>query len=309
MYIEFFFLIFGIGLIYYGGELFVRGSVALAEILDWSKLIIGVVVLGFGTSAPEIAISIASAVSGHAGIVVGNILGSNVANVLLILGLSLAIKPSQLKFQIAYIYPLAIIISALLFLYGMYINFFSRWLGIVMLLLTIIISFVMVQVERERKKRAETTINPQHNVITTILKIIIGLILLIVSSLLIISSVTVISRSLGISETVIAASIVAVGTSLPELVLSIIAAKENHFDLVLGNIIGSNISNILLGIGMSASIVPLKISNQISTLDIISFIFSTVLLIILNYATVLRNRSVGFLAVAFYLVFIITLYV
>jgi len=299
-------LLLGLGVIYFGGELFINGSVDLAEMLGWSKLIIGVIILGFGTSAPEIAISVLSAFDGHAQIIVGNILGSNIANVLLILGIGLALKPVRTRFPISFIYPTLIVISALLFAYGLYTHSFMRGLGISMLIITVIAAYVMIKVERN--KVTEKTIQHRHNIYLTILKLISGLVLLIISAHFIIDSVISISKSMGISEAVVAASIVALGTSLPELALSIIAARKNHFDLVLGNIIGSNISNILLGIGLSSAIAPFSISTTVDGLNLGMFLISTLLLLLLSYVMFLRNRIVGILSVIAYFGFIAILY-
>lgn len=309
MILDFVLLLLGLGLIYYGGELFVTGGVELAEILGWSKLIIGVVILGFGTSAPEIAISVFSAVKGHSEIIVGNILGSNIANVLLVLGLSLAVKPVRNKFHISFIYPVLIILSAILFAYGLYTYSFARWLGILMLVITVIATYIMIRVERSKNLENVVHHHHSHNIYLTLLKLVLGLVLLIISAHLIIRSVVNISEMLGVSKAVIATSIVAFGTSLPELVLSIIAIRKSHFDLVLGNIIGSNVSNILLAIGLPTVLVPFSVSTVVNGLNVGVFLLSSLLLLTLSYVVFLRNRTVGILSILAYVGFIAALYV
>lgn len=306
MWLDIIILIVGLALIYYGGELFVNASVALAEILGWSKLIIGVIILGFGTSAPEIAISIASNFKGHGDIIVGNIVGSNIANVLLILGLSLLIKPLKKAFHVSYIYTVLLVLSTALLIFGIYFQYFSRWLGISMLLITIAATWFLIALERS--KVIKDTISHKHNIFKTIGALILGLLLLVLSAHIIIRSVVNLSEAMGIAKAVIATSVVALGTSLPELVLSVIAARKNHFDLVLGNIIGSNVSNVLLGIGISAGIIPFSISNAVSQLTLIMLLVSTVILLLLIYQRFLRSRLVGFISLAIYVGFIILLY-
>lgn len=246
----------GLLLLLAGGEYLVTGSVDIANRLKISPLIVGMTIVAFGTSAPELIVSLQAALTGHSEISLGNVIGSNIANIGLILGLTALILPLAVqKVSFTRDMPFLIMISIMLFPV-MKDGLVSRYEGILFILL--IICHTIFCITQTPKPDKEVIPEPKYHIIIALLITAASIAALAYGSNLLIEGASGIARSWGISERVIGITIVAFGTSVPELVTSIIAAAKKDADIAIGNIIGSNIFNILFVLGASATIQPIS---------------------------------------------------
>lgn len=269
---EYLILILSLAGIVFGADFLVAGAVSVARRFKVSDFVIGAAIVGVGTSMPELVVSFLGALGGNADVAIGNVVGSNIFNVLGILGLTalffpVAIGRKELKFEI----PLCIGVSALLMV--LVFNFFngtpaviSRVDGIVLLLLFAL--FMWYSFSRDRKSATEQTSNSEEStpLWLAVVKIIGGLALLITSCDLFVDNAVLIAKSFGVNDAFISLTLIACGTSLPELAASIAAAVKKNTSLALGNIVGSNIFNITLILGLSSQVMPLN-STGITTVD------------------------------------------
>lgn len=255
----------GLVLLVMGGELLVRGASALAIAARISPLVVGLTVVAYGTSSPELAVSVQASFAGQADIAIGNVVGSNICNVLLILGSSAMICPLIVHSQLVrFDVPLMILVSILLIVFG-WNHSIGRGEGLLLFGGALAYTgWAIVQSRRESKSVQEEfnehlpggrSLQLQHLGIQVAL-ILLGLLLLGAGSHWLIEGSVSIARMLGISELIIGLTIVAVGTSLPEMVTSIVAAIRGARDIAVGNIVGSNIFNILAVLGLSAAVAP-----------------------------------------------------
>lgn len=254
-------LIVGFLLLIQGADRFVDGACGIAAKLGIPQLVIGLTIVAMGTSAPEAAVSISAALKGSADITVGNIIGSNILNILVILGISavfvtLHVAKSTVKIEM----PFVILVTIVLWVLG--------WDGKISLIdgIILLFLFVLFLVYLFKLSQNSTSVQPeeQHKIISTpraVWLLIIGLVLIIFGSDLAVDAASEIARILGMSERFIGLTIVALGTSLPELVTSMAAARKGNADIAIGNIVGSNIFNILFVVGISALIVPVPFSH------------------------------------------------
>jgi cation:H+ antiporter len=265
----------GLAILVCGGELLVRGASQLAAILRISPLVIGLTVVAFGTSAPELAVSVQAAISGRTDLAVGNVVGSNIFNVLFILGVSALMVPLVVSSQlIRRDVPLMIIVSVLVFAFG-WDGQLSRMEGIGMF--AGIIAYTWWCVRQSRKESSalqaefsQTWSQPESSpqkVILDCALIAVGLAMLGVGSQLLTDGAVQIAAGLGVSELIIGLTIVAAGTSLPEVVTSIVAAARGQRDIAVGNVVGSNIFNILCVLGLSSAISPTGIAVDSAALE------------------------------------------
>ncbi|XWN31634.1 MAG: calcium/sodium antiporter [Devosia sp.] len=282
------FVILAIGLVFLlaGGEALVRGSVAFAKRLGVSPLVIGLTLVGFGTSTPELVASVQAALIGAPGIAVGNIIGSNIANILLILGIASMLVPldtsrSVLRRDGAMLFAASFIMTGVVISGSM-----ERWVGmalVVGLAIYTIATFVSAGRKAEAASAgldADTDVDPwPRSVVGSLGLTVAGIAGVVVGADLLVDSAIEIAKFAGISEAVIGLTVVAVGTSLPELVTSIIAAFRRQGDVALGNIIGSNIFNILGIAGVTALVSPIPIPPAIVRLDVWVMVAASVLLI------------------------------
>jgi cation:H+ antiporter len=250
-------LIAGLALLIYGADTLVKGASRIAAGFGISPLIIGLTVVAFGTSSPEMAISVSSALKGEADIAVGNVLGSNIFNVLFILGLSALITPLIVSKQLVKIdVPIMIGASVLSFLLSMdgRISFIE---GAVLLGLLVIYSAMLIRISLRSDEPGDAVeqSKSKHWAIDLAL-IVAGLALLILGSRWLVSSAITIAEALGVSELVIGLTIVAAGTSMPEVATSVIAAIRGQRDIAVGNVVGSNLFNILAVLGLTAMVAP-----------------------------------------------------
>jgi cation:H+ antiporter len=259
------YLLFVVGLLglFFGGEYLVRGASSIARRFGISPLVIGLTIVGFGTSAPEMLVSVNAALAGQPAIAIGNILGSNIANILLILGLSAVIAPliipaRRLARDLAFMLLATGVIWVML-LDGMVTRIEGGVLlaGLAVFLVMAFSSGSVPQVD----DRLETS------VAKATLMTVGGLVLLVIGAHFLVDSATTIARTLGISEAVIGLTIVAVGTSLPELATSVIAAYRRQTEIAVGNIVGSNIFNIFGILGVTALIAPIPSEARFAMID------------------------------------------
>lgn len=298
-----------------GGNLLVQGAVSIATRYDISPMIIGLTLVGFGTSIPELLTSVQAAFDGSPGIAVGNVVGSNIANILLIIGVSaslspITVHPSALKRDGA------VLIAATLLCLGIVLyGAITVTTGLV--LVTALIIYVAGTIFMERRSQSAAKALYEHEAETLPAKeqsawragitMIIGLGVTIVSARLLVSNAISIATGLGVSEALIGLTIVAVGTSLPELITSVIAARKGQSDVALGNVIGSNIFNILGILGVTSLLRPIEIPAVIASLDIWVMTAATVLLIVFAWTGQRINRREGFLMISGYTAYLVWL--
>lgn len=304
-------LLFGFALLVKGADYFVDGASNIAYLLKISPLIVGLTIVAFGTSAPELAVSLTAALNGSNDIAIGNVVGSNIVNLLLVIGLSSLLKPLTVtKEMIFKDYPYTIVASlALLILSYDYLSgktnelMLSRGDGLILLLFFIIYMYslikgVLTNIPEENPNAKEKDIKVSKCILITIL----GLIAIIWGGNLVVNNATAIATSLGISETLIGLTIVAIGTSLPELVTSVVAAKRGESDIALGNVVGSNIMNILLILGTSSSIHPITI-NIFSIYDMIILLLVSILFFIPILISKRVSKLTGITMVVTYIIY------
>lgn len=261
----YFLFILGLMGLFFGGEFLVRGASRVALAYRISPMVIGLTIVGFGTSSPELLVSLNAAVQGAPAIAIGNVLGSNLANIVLILGLTALVSPVVMSLRQSW-RDLAVMLGATALLWVMLLNgSLGRIEGAILfagLIAFLAMSFLSGRVEPEADAA------PVAPVWKSALMTLGGLVVLMVGARLLVDSSTQIARTFGISEAVIGLTVVAVGTSLPELATSLIAAWRKHSEIAVGNIIGSNIFNVLGILGLTALIVPItEVEPRFAALD------------------------------------------
>ena len=259
LFLELLLLALGFFLLVKGADWFVEGASGIADKFGIPQLVIGLTIVAMGTSAPETAVSITAALKGNADIAVGNVVGSNILNILIILGISSVITSIAVaKTTIRYEIPIMLVITFLLLTFGAMGGTICLWEGIVLLLcfaLYLLYMFVMIRRGEMQSDELENTDKPIWKML---LAGVVGLALVILGSDFTVDAATEIAKMIGLSEKFIGLTVVALGTSLPELFTSVIAARKGKADIAIGNIVGSNIFNILFVIGTSALIIPVK---------------------------------------------------
>lgn len=309
-----FLILLGIGLLYYGGELLVANSVRLARLWGMSPLTIGLTVVALGTSSPELAATLVASFRDASAIAVGAVIGSNISNIGLILGLSALIYaiPSQRKFNRREM-PFMIITSGLL-LPMFYSGVLSRWDGLVLLGLLAVYLWYVLKHSNEAPPPIEIDLEaleavPQVSVLGALVGVLIGIGLLTGGAHSLVQGAETIARSFGIPEKVIGLTLVAFGTSLPELASCLVAAMRKEGDIILGNIVGSNIFNVLCILGIASVCKPLALPLSEIVVDYgVMMGFSLVLLPFLLTGTSLRRIEGAFLVIA-YVGYVFYLYV
>lgn len=296
--------------IVFGADWLVGGSVSIAKRLRVSEFVIGAAIVGIGTSMPELIVSTLGAVKGNSDVAIGNVVGSNIFNILGILGVTALICPipidrKNMKFEI----PLCILVSALLLLLAM--NFFNGTAPIIgridgFILLGLFVLFIWYSMYRDRKETATENTEEVDDIKLTmpIIKVIGGLGLLIYSCDLFVDKAVLIAKNMGLSDSFISITLIACGTSLPELAASAAAAFKKNTQLALGNIIGSNIFNITLILGVASQVTPLT-SSGITAIDYSVAVVSAGLIYILGFTSKI-NRLAGILMVGSFVAY--TLY-
>lgn len=286
-------IVIGLVVLVWSADIFVEGAAAIARFLGMSPLLIGMVIIGFGTSAPELTVSALSALQGNPGIALGNAYGSNITNIALILGAVALISPIVVHSQIVK-KELPVLFAVTLFVFGqLYDGELSRLDAVLELAVFAGVMTWMIRQGRSQKAEqtdvlgeevAEELEEREMSFAQAVIWLVAGLILLVVSSRLLVWGAVSIARDLGVSDLVIGLTIVAVGTSLPELASSIAAARKGEHDLALGNIIGSNLFNTLAVVGLAGAIHPMTIPLEIVNRDWPLMAVLTVSLFALGYA-------------------------
>lgn len=272
------FFVVGVAALVVGAEALVRGAARLAARTGLSPVVIGLTVVAFGTSAPELAVSLDAAFRGNAELAVGNVVGSNIANVLLVLGLSAAIGGGLVVAQriVRIDVPIMVGVSILVLLFGLD-NRLARWEGVVfVVLLVVYVAWTVVSTKRSTKPAVIDEYDEALN--AELLResspladggyVIAGLVLLVAGSTALVEAATDIATELGVSQLVIGLTVVAIGTSLPEIATSVLAAVRGQRDLAVGNAVGSNLFNILAVLGLTATLSPSSISIPDASLAI-----------------------------------------
>ncbi|PIZ99580.1 MAG: sodium:proton exchanger [Candidatus Komeilibacteria bacterium CG_4_10_14_0_2_um_filter_37_10] len=276
-------LLIGLGLLVIGGELLVRGSSSIAHIFKVSPLVIGLTIVAFGTSAPELIVNLISVVEGSADIAVGNIIGSNIANILLIGGLAALIRPLIVKNSTVWKeIPFALLAVILVFTMGNDALFDGNSFNILtrtdgFSLLSMFFIFLIYTFNMSKDEYISSGRIKVYSKKISLIFIIIGLIGLFFGGKLVVEQAIILARLAQVTEALIGLTIVAIGTSLPELVTSLIAIYHGHDDLAIGNIVGSNIFNVFWILGLSSTILQLPF-NPLTNIDIMMAIVANLLL-------------------------------
>lgn len=288
-----------------GADIFVDGSASLAKSLNVPSLIIGLTIVAFGTSAPELAVSTTAAMQGSNEIAVSNVIGSNIFNLLVVLGScalfnSIPVESKVLKRDI----PFSILITAFL-LAASYKSdmIITRVIGIILLVLFVSYLGVLIYSSRHSDEQTEEG-NSDNPLWKSILFIVIGAAMIIVGGRFAVSSAKAIALAAGMSETLVGLTIIATGTSLPELITSIVAARKGEVSLAIGNAVGSNIFNVLLILGVSSVIRSIQLTNE-SLFDMIALIGISVMTLVFAVSGKKINRVEGAVMLFAYVAYVV----
>ncbi len=299
----------GLALAYVGAEAFIRGSVSVARRFRIPPLVVGLTVISWGTSAPELAVSLDAAVNNNVGVAVGNVLGSNIFNVGFILGLSSLVCPIAVKLRlIRFDIPILAVISILTF-GALYDSQLTRIEGILLLtafLLYVAATFYLLKKGASQEvvqEFAEAEPRRFNSILVACLCIVGGLAVLIYGADLLVDGAVELARTLGVTETVIGLTVVAAGTSLPELVTSLVAAARKEPDVAVGNIVGSNIFNVTCILGLSSTITPIA-AIDIGRIELIALVIAAVVLIPLTWGDFILKRWEGVVLLSAYVVYV-----
>ena len=279
-------LLIGFVFLIKGADIFVDGASDTARKFRVPKMLIGLTIVSFGTSAPELAVSIQSILSGKGDILLGNVVGSNVLNILLILGLAslvgtLRVNTATVKKEIPVLVLITLAFAALLSdkIFGLAENIFTRQDGVVLLLFFCIFIYYLIGMARKKDTNEEENKDEKPvKLAKALLMIVIGLFGIVLGSDFVVKGASEIAATFGVSQRIISLTIVALGTSLPELVTSVIATKKGEYDIAIGNIVGSNIFNIGIVAGLPVAIFGGVGGGAFSYIDIIALIISAVVL-------------------------------
>ncbi len=309
MIINIIILIIGFIVLVKGADLFVDAASSLAENFHLSKMLIALTIVAFGTSAPEFAVSIKSMVSGSGDIVLGNVIGSNILNILLILGVSasihyLKVKNTTVKKEL----PITILITSLFIVLindklfsGAKSNMLTRSDGIVILLFFLIFIYYLFTIMKN-KVESDDKEGPKYGILKSIIYTLVGIGCLVLGSNAVVDQASNIAKILGVSERMISLTIIALGTSLPELVTSVVATKKGEYDIAIGNVVGSNIFNIGIVIGIPISIFGNISHISFNYIDLFIMLLSAVLLLLFSFKDYKISKKEGLI---FLLIFVI----
>lgn len=295
-------LVVGFVLLVKGADWFVEGAASIADKFGIPQIVIGLTIVAMGTSAPEAAVSISAALKGSAEITIGNVVGSNILNILIILGLTsvihtIAVQRTTIHYEI----PMVIGITVLLAVMGLHNNVVSRLEGVVLMGCMVVYMMYLLRLAKrgvveneELEEYAEKA--PMGKLIFLV---IIGVVAIVWGSDIAVNAATAIARIFGMSERFIGLTIVALGTSLPELVTSVTAAMKGNSDIAVGNIVGSNLFNIMFVVGITAIITPV-VYNPAFLVDSVVAVGTAVLLLLCVFRKEMLNRLHGIIMLACY---------
>ncbi|OBA00731.1 calcium/sodium antiporter [Halomonas sp. G11] len=292
-------VVVGLILLIWSAEKFIDGAAATSQWLGLSPLLIGMLVIGFGTSAPEMMVSVLAAVQGNPGLAVGNAYGSNIANIGLVLGFvallaPLAVHSSVIRKEIPLLL-VVMLVTGLMLLDG----WVARWEAICLLLALVV--FIVISVVRSKGQQDDALISEVAETLDSkpmsrgkaIIWTLVGLVLLIASSRLLVWGAVEIAVAFGVSDLIIGLTVVAIGTSLPELASSISALRRNEHDMVLGNVVGSNLFNSLAVVGLAGVITPIETGQEVLQRDWVVMLVMTVLMMLFAFSWKGRPRRIN----------------
>ena len=313
MLIKIVLLVVGFVVLIKGADIFVDGASNLARNFKVSKILIGLTIVAFGTSAPELAVSIKSILSNSGEIVLGNVIGSNILNILLILGCSslvhdLIVKNNTVKKEL----PITLLLTTLLIvlmsdkLLSNQINILDRGDGITLLLFFLVFIYYLISMIKHKTDIKEDKEEKIYSITKSIVYTLVGIIAVILGSEFVVNSATFIAKEIGISERIIGLTIIALGTSLPELVTSVVATKKGEYDIAIGNVVGSNIFNIGMVLGIPISIFGTITVGTFSYIDLI-FLFLSAFILFMFSANDYKIRKIEGIMLLFMFVVYYTL--
>jgi cation:H+ antiporter len=304
------YLLGGLTGLFFGGEGLIRGSSSLAIRVGISPLVVGLTIVAFGTSSPELLVSLKAALMGSNSIALGNVVGSNIANIALILGIAAIIRPLQVHANvIKREIPIMIVVSLLLifFLLDGTLEFIEGLIFVILLIAYTVVNILLsLKENKEIEKEFEEGLKSKLNIPIASVFIIVGLVLLFYGADFFLKGAIALAKLFDVSDAVIGLTVVAVGTSLPELFTSIVATIKKESDIAVGNAVGSNIFNILSILGISAIIIPIS-SAQISIFDFGVMLAAALILLPLSYTGYRICRLEGLLLVLGYIVYVFML--
>ena len=295
-------LVLGMILLIKGADFFVEGAASIAKSLKIPSLIIGLTLVSIGTSAPEFSVSLTSSIQGLNDMSFGNIIGSNIFNTLVVIGVSAIIIPLSLSKSIKYYdIPALIGIYLLLLLFAFVTspNILEIWESIIIFSLTFIYTGFLILRSRKDIKKEEIDEQPKRKWYLNIIMAIVGLAGIIFGGDLVVDNASTFAKALGMSEMLVGLTIVAVGTSLPELVTSIVAARKGENDIAIGNAIGSCIFNVILILGLCSTIAPATVDNY-AIFDVLVMLASVIVLFIFGFKNNKISRWQGVIMVILY---------
>lgn len=300
-------LVIGFVALIKGADFFVDGASRLALKFHVPSLIIGMTIVAMGTSAPECAVSISASVAGSNGMAIGNVIGSNLFNLLVVCGVCAVIAPMAVnKITLKKDFPFAIIVGLLLLGLGSLGMGINRLEGIIML--AIFAVFIWNMIATAKKNKAEPEAADEVPIAFCWVKVLLsiggGLVAIVVGGQLVVNSAEVIAANFGLSENLIGLTVCAIGTSLPELVTSIVAARKGEVDMAIGNVIGSNIFNILLVLALASAISPCAMTME-NVIDLVILLVVSLIMMLLILPKKQLNRAGGGICIAMYVAYMV----
>lgn len=296
-----------------GGDLLVRGALGLSRRLAVSPIVVGLTVVAFGTSAPELVISVYATATGFPGVALGNVVGSNIANILLVLGVPALISPIRADRQAIGPHIGVMVLISVIFVVMTLNGIVSRFDGVIMLLMLVaLLAYVYhrrvavpgLDIDDD-EDQYERVLGLPGRTLPAIGFVMLGIILLPLGADLTVEGATALARQFSIPEIVIGSTVVALGTSLPELTTTVIAAFHRSSDIALGNVVGSNVFNILLVAGASALVVPLPVPVEFRQFDLWVMLGASLLLLVFVLLRLPINRFAGLLLSSGYIAYIV----
>ncbi len=309
MFLQIVLLIIGFVVLIKGADLFVDSASSLALNFKLSKMLIGLTIVAFGTSAPEFAVSVKSIISNNSDMVLGNVIGSNILNILLIVGFCSLIKPIKVKSNtVRKELPIVMLFSTLLFflikddLFVNSVNSINRNDGFVIVLFFMVFVYYLISIMRNKKDNNVDEL-AKYGIGKSILFTIFGIVCIILGSNVVVDSASKIASLMGISQKMIALTVVAFGTSLPELVTSIVSTRKGEHEILVGNIVGSNIFNIGIVLGVPVALFGGIQAVGFSIIDLIVMIVSAILLFVFAYRDHEIHRHEGIIMLVLFVVY------
>lgn len=309
---EYILLIAGLATLIFGGDALVKGAVGIALKFDISVLVIGMTVVAFGTSMPELLVSVKAAIDNHPEIAIGNVVGSNIANIALVLGLTTMILPIPVKFSTVRVdWPIMMLSSVIFYLFILN-GVINWWEGLIYSIGIIAFTVFTIknsssnqkQIEEIQEDELEMVEKKSYGLLKSIFFVVLGVVALTFGASWLLNGAVQIAKNYGLSEHIIGVTIVAFGTSVPELVTSVVAAFKKETDISVGNLIGSNIFNLLAVLGFTALIKEIPVSEQVITNDVFWMMGIAVILLPLMYYKYNINRIKGLILFASYFVYL-----